>query len=78
MHWSAPTSPEYVELAIRQLETRPVRYVLWPPRLNAPDPFYGPGNYHVGPFRNFLQSHYHIVRTFPDDDEIWERNSRLS
>ena len=72
---SALTSPKYVELTIQQLETKRVRYILWPPRLNVPDPFYGPGQYHLGPFRDYLHSHYHLVRSFSDNDEIWERNS---
>jgi hypothetical protein len=76
METSALTDPEYVDLTIRQLETRPVHYILWPPRLNAPNPFYGgEKQYHLGPFRDYLRSHYHLVRSFPDNDEIWERNS---
>jgi hypothetical protein len=73
---SAVTTPPYVDLTIQQLEMQPVRYILWPPRLNAPDPFYGGvENYHLAPFRDYLRNHYHLLHTFPDSDEIWERNS---
>jgi hypothetical protein len=72
---SALTDPPYVDLTIQQLETKPVRYILWPPRLNFPDPSYGgEQEYHLGPFRDYLRSHYHLVHSFPDNDEIWERN----
>jgi hypothetical protein len=73
---SALTDPQYVVLTIQQLESRPVRYILWPPRLNSPDPFYGGvEQYHLAPFRDYLRSRYHLVHTFPDNDEIWERNA---
>ncbi len=73
---SAITSPQYVELTIQQLETKRVHFILWPPRLNAPDPIYGgQEQYHLGPFRDYLQNHYHLVWSFSDNDEIWERNS---
>ena len=73
---SALTDPQYVDLTIRQLETKPVHYILWPPRLNAPDPSYGgEKQYHLAPFRDYLRSHYRLVQSFPDNDEIWERNS---
>ena len=72
---SALTSPEYVELAIQQLEAKRVRYILWPPRLDAPDPSYGQNQYHLGPFRDYVHDHYHLARRFSDSEEIWERNS---
>jgi hypothetical protein len=70
---SAITSPEYVELTIQQLETRRVHYILWPPRLDAPDAFYGQKQYYLGPFRDYLQTHYHLMWSFSDNEEMWER-----
>ena len=68
------TRPEYVELSIRQLSGSRVQYVLWSPRLNSPDPYYGAEQYHLAPFRDYLNNHYHLVSSFSDQDEIWERN----
>ena len=56
----------YVDLSIRQLESRRVRYVLWSPLLQAP-------RYALGAFQAYLLSHYRRVHTFPDEDEVWER-----
>jgi len=61
----------YVDTSIRQLESRRVRYVLWSPRLELP-------RYPLGAFREYLGSHYQRVWTFPDKDEIWERNTETS
>jgi len=68
------TRPEYVELSIRQLSGSRVQYVLWSPRLNSPDPYYGAEQYHLAPFRDYLNNHYHLASSFSDQDEIWERN----
>jgi hypothetical protein len=74
---SALTSPEYVQLTIQQLEAKRVRYVVWPPRLNAAaaDSSYGQNQYHLGPFRDYLHEHYHLAFRFSDSEEMWERNS---
>jgi Dolichyl-phosphate-mannose-protein mannosyltransferase len=68
------SSPEYVDLAIRQLDAKRVRYVLWQPRFDSPDPLYPPQLYQLQPFRDYLHTHYHRVRSFSDQDELWERN----
>jgi hypothetical protein len=75
---SGITSPENVALTIQQLEMKRVQYVLWPPRLNVPDPYYGEKQYHLGPFHDYLHEHYHRVWSFSDNDEMWERNSAPS
>lgn len=67
-------SPEYIGLAIQQLEAKHVQYILWQPRFDSPDPFYPPEQYHLEPFRDYLRNHYHRLRNFSDQDEIWERN----
>ena len=71
---SALTSPQYVALRIRQLEGSQTHYVLWAPRLDFPDLLNGGEQYHLGIFRDYLRSHYHRVRSFSDQDEVWERN----
>jgi len=57
----------YVDTSIQQLESRRVQYVLWSPRLELP-------RYPLGAFRDYLGNHYQRIWTFPDKDEIWERN----
>jgi hypothetical protein len=59
----------YVDMSIRQLECRRVRYVLWSPRLELP-------MYSLGAFRDYLGNHYQRIWTFSDKDEIWERHPR--
>jgi hypothetical protein len=61
------TRPEYVDQAMRQLEAKQVRYVVWPPRLNAL------GEAHLAAFHAYLETHYRRVRSFADQDEFWER-----
>jgi len=44
------------------------------PKLFIPRSFRsGPGD-HLGPLRAYLHAHYHVVKTFSDWDQIWERN----
>ncbi len=68
------TPPEYVELTVRQLETENVQYILWSPALSTSNPVAGPQAYHLAPFDQFLQQRYHLVWTFTDLDQVWERN----
>jgi hypothetical protein len=67
------TRPQYVDLTISQLNAKQVRYILWSPRLDAPDSFNPPEAYHLTPFRQYLHNQYRRVWTFSDQDEIWER-----
>jgi hypothetical protein len=69
------TRPEFVARTIRELDTKPVRYILWShyldkdqpgASLSSPDP--------LPPFRVYLHDHYHSVHTSSDGDQIWERN----
>jgi hypothetical protein len=55
-------SPELVELDIRQLQAKRVRYILWSP-VDLP---------RFAKFEQFLSGHYHRVWTFSNQDEIWE------
>jgi hypothetical protein len=56
------TSPEIVDLDIRQLEAQRVRFILW-------SPVYLP---RYPKFERFLSDRYHRVREFSDQDQIWE------
>jgi hypothetical protein len=69
------TRPRYVESSIRQLQARQVRFILWSPRLNSPESFRPPEAYHLAPFCEFLHSHYRLLQTFSDQDEVWERTA---
>jgi hypothetical protein len=66
--------PEYVELMMRQLDHRQVRYILWSPQLNNPNDPSRPREDHLGPFRTYLQNRYRLVRVFSDRDELWQRH----
>ena len=64
--------PEYVELAIQQMDERQVRYVLWSKRLDHEkgDP---PPEDHLEPFRAYLRDRYERVKVFALTDELWQR-----
>jgi hypothetical protein len=66
--------PEYLELIVRQLERKQVKYILWSPLLNDPNDFSRPWEDHLGPFRAYLRNRYTLVRVFSDRDEVWQRN----
>jgi dolichyl-phosphate-mannose-protein mannosyltransferase len=57
------TSPELVELDMRQLQAKRVQYVLWAP-LAVP---------RFPQFERFLDQYYQRVWIFSDQEEIWER-----
>lgn len=66
------TRPEFVERAIRELDGKQTRYVLWSHYLDQPqsserrvDP--------IGPFVVHLHDHYRRAWTFSDGDEVWEK-----
>jgi hypothetical protein len=67
------TRPEYVDLTIRQLEARQVRYILLSPGMEAPEDPRRPWEDHLGPFRAYVKDRYIFVRRFKDGDEVWER-----
>ncbi len=70
---SEVTRPEWVDLTVRQLEEKEVKYILCSPWLFLPvDPTH-PWQDHLGPFRDYLRSHYTRVHVFLDQDEAWER-----
>jgi hypothetical protein len=57
---------EFVDLSIRQLEAKRVRYIVWSQQLESP-------RYPFAKFREFLTDRYERVLTFPDHDEVWQR-----
>jgi hypothetical protein len=65
------TRPEFIQLAIRQLESKPVPYILWSHYLNdaqnnsISDP--------LATFRDYLSENYRIAHTFSDRDEVWQK-----
>lgn len=66
------TRPEQVENVVSSLEKQRVRFVLWSLILDVPR-----GNNvgdNLGPLRSYLRTHYHVVETFHDFAQIWERN----
>jgi hypothetical protein len=67
------TRPEYVDLAIRQLEDKNVRHVVWSRRLD--NTVSGrPSEDHLAPLRAYLRLRYIHVMTFAaQQDEVWER-----
>jgi hypothetical protein len=67
------TRPDDIAAAIRQLDQRQVRYILWSARLDASEPP-RPGD-HLEPFRVYLHSHYDPVKSLNAGDTIWARKS---
>ncbi len=67
------TRPEQVQDVVEGLEKRRVRYVLWSVWLDLRDDR-NPAADHLGPLRAYLRTHYHVVKTFADADQVWERN----
>jgi len=53
--------PAHVASSIRQLEQKHVEFIVESPAYSVPA------------FREFLLSHYRLVRSFADQDEVWQR-----
>lgn len=69
------TRPADVERVIHELDGKEVEFVLWSPYNNYPNPEF-PSSYHLKPLRDYLDTHYHRVHIFSDEDETWQRNKR--
>jgi len=65
------TRPEYIQLAIQQLEAKQVKLVLWSPRLDNADD--DPTEEAIAPLRSYLRGRYIRVQVFSDQDVVWER-----
>lgn len=68
------TPIDEVVLTIQQLEVKQVPYVVWAARLGSMDNLSVRPNDHVVPLRAYLHSHYSEEHTFPDGDQVWQRN----
>ena len=60
---------ENVELSVRQLAAKRVQYIVLSPRMETLDQY-------PELFSRFVRSHYRLVWTFSDGDEVWERETR--
>ena len=67
------TRPEQVRATITALERRRVRFVLWSLGLDIPQNGSGAGD-HLGPLRAELRARYHVIKSFADGDQVWERS----
>jgi hypothetical protein len=68
------TRPEQVRNVLEALERHQVRFVLWSPaNLDIPVNSHPTGD-HLGQLRAYLRDYYHVVKTFSDSDQVWERN----
>jgi hypothetical protein len=73
------TRPEQVAGVIRGLEEHRVRYIVWSREdLDALPDWEAPSDDHLGPLRDYIRSHYQVVKVFstPLSDQIWERTGR--
>ncbi len=70
------TRPEQVRGVVEALEEHHVRYVLCPANFDYEVIAYSlpPSVNHLCPFLEYLRTHYHVVKTFEDSDQVWERN----
>ena len=71
VHTNNESPPEYVYLAIQQLDAKRVPFVLWVPRLNDADD--GAAAMAIAELRRYLRDRYYLAQTFSNADEIWER-----
>jgi hypothetical protein len=67
------TRPEYVTLAMQQMERHQVKYILWSQRLLSDSEQYSDGQDSLDPFRAFMTTRYKRVHVFANGEEIWER-----
>lgn len=69
------TRPEEVSGAIQGIERHQVRFVSWYIGLDREkDAARHPEGNHLSPMRAYLRENYHLVETFSNGDQIWERN----
>ena len=67
------TTRQQVAEVMQGLEQHDVRYILWPGFLDTIPAWEDRSDDHLGPLRNYLQTHYRRVKGFKETDEIWER-----
>ena len=69
---TAYTRPSQVENVIEGLETHRVKYALWSTDLEMPPASFS-GRNNLAPLWDYLQRHYHLVKTFPHGAMVMER-----
>jgi len=67
------TRAEQVQSLIEALDKQQPRFVLWSASLDVPWPG-SPSGDHLGPLRLYLRSRYHVVKTFSNGDQAWQRD----
>jgi len=68
------TRPEQVQNIVEALGKYRVRFVLWSTDIDHRDKKHA-GHDHLEPLRSYVRNNYHLVKTFSDLDQVWERNS---
>lgn len=73
-HPSEYTRPEQVAALVQAIEAHQVPMIIlrWSPEFLKSN---GSPSDHLGPFRTYLVSHYHVTKSFRTGDDVWERNS---
>ncbi|HKV38570.1 MAG TPA: hypothetical protein VJX67_05100 [Blastocatellia bacterium] len=72
-----PTRPEYITRTIVELDQNAVRYILWQPQIGQTDATRA-WQSELLTIRDYLRREYRLVYTFPDFDEVWERQRTSS
>jgi hypothetical protein len=71
------TTVDQVADVIRGLKQHLVRYILWSrnngDNLDTIPSWENSGDDHLGPLRDYVHSHYRVVKVFANSDEIWEK-----
>ncbi|HKO18749.1 MAG TPA: hypothetical protein VJU82_07665 [Acidobacteriaceae bacterium] len=68
-------TPADVSALIDRLDEKQVAYVQWPQRLDHPNQTANGSQDNIQPLRNYLHTHYTVVKVFADGDSILKRNS---
>ena len=71
--WDCVTEKD-IEPAIKQVDARQTRYVLWTSTLDRQCEFATCNDY-LTQFRQYLTTDFQLVQTFADGDTVWERAS---
>jgi hypothetical protein len=71
------TTRDQVAAVIHGLDLHRVRYILWNSKfLDTLQSWENPSDAHLTPLREYLYSHYTLIRTFPNADGVWERKTQ--
>jgi hypothetical protein len=67
------TRPEQVAAVIQALDSHAVPLLILRQSADLLRPTYSPSD-HLAPFRAYLLKNYHLTQTFPDGDDVWQKN----